>query len=496
MTRLLPSPGALVALAALLTAIGPGIPPMFRADGDIGRHVRVGRQILEQHQIPLTDSLSHTRPGGEWVPKEWASQVAMAAADDAFGLAGVAVLAGLLFSASVWLVFAIALGGGAGVVSALLAASLSLLLQLVHLLPRPHLATTALLAAVTLVLVRYRESRRGPLLFLLPLLFAIWANLHAGFPVGLIVVGVFVADAWIGVMRRDTDSRTAVLLSATAIGSVLATMLNPVGVDLWRHVTGHVGSRFFMNITQEFQSPDFHQAYGRMFLLVILGAGVLVGWLRPAIRRYEGALFLLGLAAALTSARHITVFSIISVPWLAVWVTRAIEESAAAGSPSAVQLRESGRKTAASAALTGPVIPIVVGVAGVALALGPFKARAEFDATQFPVDALRAISPESMPPELFNQMRWGGYILYEYPDIRIFMDGHADYFGEVLTREYLGIRHLAPGWAEALDKYSVDWTLTMPQAPISQALELSPQWRQAYADEVAVIHVRDESSRR
>ena len=80
MTRLLPSPGALVALAALLTALGPGIPPMFRADGDVGRHVRVGRQILEQHEIPLTDSLSHTRPGGDWVPKEWASQVAMAAA--------------------------------------------------------------------------------------------------------------------------------------------------------------------------------------------------------------------------------------------------------------------------------------------------------------------------------------------------------------------------------------------------------------------------------
>jgi hypothetical protein len=468
---------------------------MFRADGDVGRHVRVGRQILEQHAIPLTDSLSHTRPGGDWVPKEWASQVAMAAADDMFGLAGVAVLAGLLFSASVWLVFAIAVGGGAGVVSALLAAALSLLLQLVHLLPRPHLATTTLLAAVTLVLVRYRETRRGPMLLLLPLLFAIWANLHAGYPVGLLVVGVFVADAWIGVMRRDTDSRTAVLLSVTALVCALATLLNPVGIDLWRHVTGHVGSRFFMSITQEFQSPDFQQAYGRLFLIVILGAGALVGWLRPAIRRHEGALFLLGLAAALTSVRHITVFSVISVPWLAVWVTRAIADSAVAGAPWASRLRESGRKTAVSAALTGPILPIVVGLAGVALALGPFRARAEFDVTQFPVDALRAIQPESMPSEVFNQMRWGGYILYEYPDVRIFMDGHADYFGEALTREYLGIRHLAPGWAEGLDRYEVNWTLTMPMAPISQALELSPQWQRAYADEVAVIYVREDSSR-
>ncbi len=225
--------------------------------------------------------------------------VAMAAADNSFGLAGVAVLAGLLFSASVWLIFGIAQSGGAGVFSALLAAALSLLLQLVHLLPRPHLTTTALLAAVTLVLVRYRERRQGQLLLLLPLLFALWVNLHAGYPVGLAVVGVFVADAWVGVATRDTDRRSAMFLSVAALGGVFATLLNPVGIDLWRHVTGHVGSRFFMSITQEFQSPDFHQPYGRLFLLVILGAGALVGWLRPTVRRHEGALFLLGLAAAL-----------------------------------------------------------------------------------------------------------------------------------------------------------------------------------------------------
>ncbi len=143
--------------------------------------------------------------------------------------------------------------------------------------------------------------------------------------------------------------------------------------------------------------------------------------------------------------------------------------------------------------MAGPAIPLVAGLVSVALALGPFRERAAFDPAQFPVAALKALSPESMPPELFNQMRWGGYILYEYPDTRIFMDGHADFFGEDLTREYLGIRHLAPGWDEGLDRYSVNWTLTMPMAPISQALELSPEWQRAYADDVAVIFVREAS---
>ena len=118
---------------------------------------------------------------------------------------------------------------------------------------------------------------------------------------------------------------------------------------------------------------------------------------------------------------------------------------------------------------------------------------AAFDPTQFPVAALESLPPGSLPPEVFNQMRWGGYLLYAYPEVRIFMDGHADFFGEELTRDYLSIRHLAPGWQELLDRFAVRWTLTMPEGPITQALYLSPDWIPLYADDVAVVFERDDS---
>lgn len=489
MRRLLPSPGSLIALLALLVALGPGVPAMFQADGDVGRHVRVGREILTRGEIPRVDSLSHTRPGGAWVPKEWASQVAMAAADEAAGLAGVAALAALAFAAAVALTYHIGRAGGAGVGSALAAATLALLLMLVHLLPRPHLATTTLLALETWLLVRARRSGSlGPLLALPPL-FALWANLHGGFPIGIVVLGVFVADAWIGRLRGEVATRSAVRLTVIAALSVGATLLNPVGPALWGHISTHLGNQFFMSITQEFRSPDFRQPYGRLFLLAILSAAILVGWRRPIILRHEGALFLLGLAAALSSARHITVFAVIAVPWIGVWATRAIE-AATDSSVRASRLADGGRRLAVNEARTGPFFAVLVAGCAVLLALGPFGDRARFDSTQFPIAALEAVPPEGLPPEMFNQMRWGGYILYAYPEIRIFMDGHADYFGEELTREYLGIRHLAPGWEEGLDRYGVNWTLTMPMAPISQALTLSPEWRRVYEDGTAVIYVR------
>jgi hypothetical protein len=492
--RLIPSPGSLVALLALGVALGPGVPAMFRADGDVGRHIRMGRQILEQGRIPATDSLSHTLPGGEWIPKEWASQVAMATADMNAGLAGVATLAALVFAVTVGLVYAIGRAGGAGILTSLLVATISLLLQLsTHLLPRPHLVTTALLAAVTLVLVRYRQTRRRWLMLPLPLLFAAWANLHGGFPVGFVILGVFVVDGVVDSLRGRVDWRATGLVAVTALTAAAATLLNPVGIELWRHVAGHVANQFFMDITREFQSPDFHQAYARLFLAVVLGTLALLAATKPHVRLHEAALYMIGLSAALGSARHITVFSVISVPWIAVWMTRALRDAAADGAPLAIRFIGTGARVEATAALTGIVSPILIGMVAVALTVGPLRHRAAFDPTQFPVAALESVTPGSLPPEMFNQMRWGGYLLYAYPEVRIFMDGHADFFGEELTREYLAIRHLAPGWQELLDRFAVRWTLTMPEGPITQALYLSPDWIPLYADDVAVVFERDDS---
>ena len=91
-TLLVPSPGSLVALLALGVALGPCVPAMFRADGEVGRHTRVGRRIIKEGRIPHTDFTSHTLSGGELIPKGGASQTAMAAADMTAGLAGVAAL--------------------------------------------------------------------------------------------------------------------------------------------------------------------------------------------------------------------------------------------------------------------------------------------------------------------------------------------------------------------------------------------------------------------
>ncbi|MGW8284025.1 MAG: hypothetical protein ACWGON_12060, partial [Gemmatimonadota bacterium] len=102
-SRPFPTPGTVISIVALGWALF-GI-HLFRIDGDVGRHIRVGRHILTTGQIPHTDIFSHTMRGEPFVPFEWLSEVSFAGVDRVAGLTGVAVLSALLFSASSLIVY-------------------------------------------------------------------------------------------------------------------------------------------------------------------------------------------------------------------------------------------------------------------------------------------------------------------------------------------------------------------------------------------------------
>ena len=485
---LIPSPASALVLLAVVVALGPGVPAMFRTDGDVGRHVRVGRTILETGRIPTRDDHSHTKPCAEWIPKEWVAQVILATADRRTGLAGTASVAALIFAITVGLTFASTGRLGASLPAAVGIAAWSLLLQVVHLLPRPHLFTTGFAALLMYLLIRFRQSGRFRWAVTIPPLFIVWSNTHAGFPAGIALLGLFVADAWIEGRGPEIDRQRSILTATLAL-SLLGTLVNPVGPAIWSHLLGHVGNDYLMSLTQEFRSPDFHAGWSRILLLTILGIGVILGSGRTRLPWLAVGLLLGTLAATLLSVRHIALFASIGLPWLAsgrhvrvgpggpdpaddIWPMRA-------PSPGLAYIRDR----------TGPVLAIATIPALLWAASGPLAHRATFAPTTFPVAMMAGAGARQSGP-IFNEMEWGGFLLYEYPDVAIFLDGHADFFGEDLVREYMTVRQGHEGWAEILDRYRVDWTLTRSNAPLNQLLESSPAWELVERDAVSALFQR------
>ena len=482
-----PTPGTVVSAVALAWALF-GI-RLFQIDGDVGRHIRVGRHILTTGEIPQTDIFSHTMIGEPFVPFEWLSEICFAAADRIAGLTGVAVLSALLFAATSLVVYSLVRRLGVGPLLASVTAAVSMILQAVHLLPRPHLFTT-LFAAVFLMLLETYRIRRSVVALggLIPIM-ALWTNLHGGFLVGFVLLAVYSLDAW---RPGSAVAATRIPLVVAAAACLIASFLNPAGLGVWTHSLSYFGMDFLVDQTNEYQSPDFHQLHGKVFLVsILIGLSLLGSGISRAGFR-DLTLFLGWLAAGLMSARNIPLFGVLAVPWFAPWAKNvlALSRDGPLG-PAATRMEEFDSRMEKVEAQISGFIPAVV----LALILIFFAARSggdryAFEPESFPVRAVAALDELSLHGNVFNEMPWGGYLLYARPDIPVFIDGQTDFYGEDLSRDYLRIRHLSPGGLDLLDVYEVDWILIPPTVPLSQGLSLDSRWRLEYEDTVAKVYAR------
>src|SRR5512138_3255833 len=106
---LLPGLGDILWIATFVAVIGLG-PRMLNIDGDLGRHLTIGRYILDNGRVPTADLFSHTMAGQPLTPHEWLAQVIFALADRLMGLNGVVLVCALVIATSFWLVFRTARG--------------------------------------------------------------------------------------------------------------------------------------------------------------------------------------------------------------------------------------------------------------------------------------------------------------------------------------------------------------------------------------------------
>ena len=204
------------------------------ADPDLWGHVRFGLDILAEGAIPREDPYSFTsdRP---WVNHEWLSEVTMAGAYRAGGPAGLLALKWLMTAATFMLVWRTVQRAG---VRRPFAAVLLLLAALgafgLIMTVRPQLFSMLLFALELAILNEAGRGRNRALLWT-PLVFAVWANVHGGWMVGLGVLGLWNAGMLLTRAISWPWAAGATLLSA------LGTLMTPYGLGLWRFLWETVG---------------------------------------------------------------------------------------------------------------------------------------------------------------------------------------------------------------------------------------------------------------
>jgi hypothetical protein len=468
-----------IAIVTAALALGPR---MLSVDSDLGRHLTLGRFILDRHQIPTSDLLSHTRAGDARPAYEWLTQTIFAGVDHLAGLDGVLYITALVIAAAFTIIQADAARRSQMPLTALAITALAVAASSLHWLPRPHVVTFLFLAVWIERLERLRRGERIPL-WHFPLLMLVWANAHGGFLFGILAwLAYFGGWIW-QAMRKSVIPQSGIQWLIIGGSSVAASFITPSGWGNWQAVLSN-NSHTILSRTVETMPPDFTQPGTWPFasLLAITIIVILV------TRKSQPAshIYLLGgfAALALLMARNIPLFAIAAAPVLSEGAHDILKRV------KRWQTIESNI-TALERPLRGALWPILLGL-GLALLIGgryqvQKEALTRFDARVFPVAAADWLAAHPQSGNMFNDINWGGYLLYRlWPEQKVFVDSQTDFYGEALVREYERALTAQEGWENVLDLYAVEWAVLPVSAPLAGRLE-EAGWKVLYRDEIAVI---------
>jgi hypothetical protein len=452
---------------------------------DLWFHLAIGRLVVSSGSVPAADPWSYTVHGAPWHNHEWLSGVIFHLWERWLGLESLVWWQWGLLSAIALVLYAL-LRPSAGRVVSLLLATLALVVASPFFDIRPHL--WSLLGF--LVVLQLALRRRWPLA--LPIVFAFWANLHAGVTIGLIALAVIAGARALTAWREG--ARPSAREPALLASCVLATFANPFG---WRVLafplemavthgassSTRLGEWVSPLVPGGIEAPLYLPA--AVVALPLIAYGLLRGWrTRSAEFLAASVLALLTLAMSLNSRRFIPLFALAGA---------VLASTAIAGASPLNRLRV-GR---VPRRLGWIVVALVATVAVARLSRLPLGSAAFLPLTRadrMPVDCLRFLARNQLAGNVFAFFLWGGYVPYaDAGALRVFIDPRSETVYPTRVRDaYDQAAAMGPGWQDALR--GADFVL-WPFAPASnrafaEALLAGGRWRLLYSDSQGLLLVR------
>lgn len=458
------------------------------ADPDFWWHLRTGQFIVDTGAIPHRDIFSYTSAGKEWVTHEWLSEVLIFTL---YRIGGTSLLI-LVFSAVITAAFALVYLRSAGKPYL---AGFAVLLGALATAPtwgvRPQMLSLLLMSVFLLLLDRYRQSGDTRLLLPLPPLMLLWVNLHSGYALGLVVVGVYAAAAFLerlAFFRRAGVSRSVVPHSSPrALRNLVlvlalcgaAVLINPNGARMFVYPFETLTSRAMQTYIQEWFSPDFHLVEWQPLAWLLLALVAASLWARARVPLASVLLLIAFGYAALHAGRHVPLFVLVATPVLAAQLPQLVPLRESDLSPTRLQ-------SVLNLALLG-VIMIAAALRGAAVLLN----QPSVERTGFPAAAADWIATYQPRGNLYNTYAWGGYLIWRlYPSYPVYIDGRADVYGDAFIENYLAVYRGEPGWERELERQGARLVLIEPGAPLAEALATAPDWVQVRSDDQSVLYLR------
>jgi hypothetical protein len=452
--------------------------PLLLGHYDLGWHLAGGDLIRDRGNIPFQDPWSFTLADKQWYNLSWLWDVIASVIFQYAKFSGLILFVVACGAVIVGYLTSVCLGSGASATAVCISVfSACLLYPSFATAPNIYLAASPNTLTMLFCVVFYAECLKRTRCFLLPVIMVLWANLHGGFLLGFLIVGIFCGAA---LLRRDWANFK--IYSFAGAGCFIAIFINPLGWHIYDGLAGTLGNfvqayitewwSYFANMTVPGSIP------GILYILIFIVFELRNRSSRP-IPLESRLLSWLFLLLGLYQFRYMSFFFIFSTVPLALHIDRLLPK----------QLNDFTVQRSLLAAG-------VIGVCALPLTFMQIEPALGFPEMLSEQDALH-LQKNFSHARLLNHWNVGGILIFRTRGaVPVFVDGRAaTAYPDALLRDYfklvesLEINETA--WDTVLEKYQIDTVLWVKaHEELRRFLVDKRGWKEEYTGMFESIYVK------
>ncbi|MCK5510717.1 hypothetical protein KAI65_04220 [Candidatus Parcubacteria bacterium] len=448
-------------------------------DPDFGWHLKAGEEIYLEKYVPWNENYNYTLEGRTWVDHEWLlnlisyivyTKIGYIALSVCFALIGLLIFVLLnscllkkYFKDKLHYIFILIIEiiGLAGILS--------------HFGVRMQELSVLMLLLQLFIIDKFNEKQNYKILYFLPILFFVWANLHGGFMLGLVILWLWfgsnlIAPKILNLFKikifefKAKSGKINFYTFLSACFSSLAVFLTPYHYKYFSFMFEYTDTYYMKRIMEWLPAWNYPLNYIQQIYLIIFILIIVLFFLEnkktkcplgKKINFWHLSVGLLLLTAAFKARRNFPLFFIASLPLITV-ATNSINKN----NFKKIYFYLFKNKFIYFFLITGLSISVFL-----VLFLANFT-NAPFENKKFckfyPCAALEKI--KTLPQEnikIFNNYGYGGYLIWKLPDHKIFIDGRLPMLqvnGHSLLEEYYEF-YDKEKISDKLDKYNINLVL-------------------------------------
>jgi hypothetical protein len=496
-------------------------------DPDLYWHLKTGDYVLENWEVPDVDPFPFTTPRPLTTEQkiglrsQWLGQVIFYLSYSIGGYLGVGVFRNLLIVLPMVVLYIWLLRRGVGISSAIAVISLPALflsLQLFYAFERPQGLSFSIVLITIILLERVRrkcwEPGKDISFILLPITTALWANIHAGFLVGNLILMIYFASEILKTayhkIRKTGKTNIRPIFYALCFISILTSFLNPNTYQLFytyfsglaamflrdfsRTITGD-GASWVTDVVLEYKPLVYFYTnlnYKWLLFYWIFTAVLYLSMIVKYIfrRSFDVAEFLT-VTLIVTFANYYARGLMFSLTVMPLYLGKTIIES---------ELPKLKFKALSRGAVAA-VLALSIGFCTYSYKKSPMFFRPSVTDSWvtpwYPTPLTEFLKANHIAPPMYNYYTWGGFLIWNlYPQYQVFIDGRA--IDNLVNRTADSMLKLYPGWNEQLEAYHINFVV-IPVIfresghiiPLAPALAYDDRWKLVYVKNNSVIFVRD-----